>query len=358
MMRSTLTLETELREVLGTGRDALIAARHYGFDGRGGESLQTVGDAVGLTRERVRQIVTETSERLRIGPRVLRALDRTIAFVAGRMPAAAGLVEAEMRSEGLTSGLFRLEGVINAAELLGRRLPFSITKAKRGDRLVHAPNSRSVDTIAHIARRVAAHWGMATLSDVAAKVRKVESGECDRNIVARVLACQRAFHLLDQSAGWFWLSDNPRNPVLLRIRKILSVTNPICVSQLRDGITRDYRMGQFSPPQNALLEFCRQAPGLQVDNNTIRADPRINSGDVLTQTERDVIHMLSDHGGTMAASKFKSVCRGRGVNQTTYYLCLVNSPIIATPVLGRYGLIGSGENLGDSAIQTESEMRV
>jgi DNA-directed RNA polymerase sigma subunit (sigma70/sigma32) len=88
MRRSRLTLERELCDLLGTGRTARIAARYYGFDGRGGGSLQTVGNEVGLTRERVRQIVTETSERL-IGRPVPRTLDRTIAFVVGRMPAAA-----------------------------------------------------------------------------------------------------------------------------------------------------------------------------------------------------------------------------------------------------------------------------
>ena len=55
MMRSRLTLERELCDLLGTGRKARIAARYYGFDGRGGGSLQSVGNEIGLTRERVRK---------------------------------------------------------------------------------------------------------------------------------------------------------------------------------------------------------------------------------------------------------------------------------------------------------------
>ena len=238
MRRSRLTLERELRELLGTGRNASIAARYYGFDGRGGGTLKAVGNEIGLTRERVRQIVTASLEWLRTGRPVSPTLDRAIAFVVDRMPAAAGEIEAELQSQRLTSGLFRLEGVIKAAELVGRRLPFSITEVE-GQRLVHTSDIPSVDTIVRIARQVILRWGMATLSNVVAEVRKVESGVCDRKLVVSALACLGGFHWLEQSADWFWLSDKRNNRVLNRIRKILSVANPINISELRAGIGRD-----------------------------------------------------------------------------------------------------------------------
>src|SRR6266446_1570542 len=187
MRRSELTLETELHDLLGSGRNASIAARYYGFDGQGGASLRTVGNAIGLTRERVRQIVTATAESLRMRWSALTALDQIIAFVVHHMPAAAGAVEAELPLAGLTSSLFRLEGVIKAAGLLERRLPFAVTEVN-GERLVHSPLIPSIDMIVHIARRVAAHWGITTLSDVAAKVRNVESCPADERLVASVLA--------------------------------------------------------------------------------------------------------------------------------------------------------------------------
>jgi hypothetical protein len=344
-MQSKPSLERELRELLGTGRNAGIAARYYGFDGRGGGSLQTVGNEIGLTRERVRQIVTATSEWVGTRRAFSPTLDRTIAFVVDRMPAAAGAIEAELRSQRLTSDLFRLEGVIKAAELLGRRLRFSITKVE-GERLVHARGIRSFDTIVRIAQRMISRWGMATLTEVVAEVRKVESDGCGKKLVARALACLGGFHWLEQSAGWFWLSDTRHNPALTRIRKILSVASPISISELRAGIGRDARMKGFSPPKGVLLQFCRQAPGLRVEGETVQAEPELNSDDVLTQTERDVVHILSEHGGIMATSEFKSVCLSMGVNVRTFYLSLVRSPIITEYGRHRYGLIGSSGRSG------------
>jgi hypothetical protein len=345
MMHAKVTLERELRELLGTGRNALIAARYYGFDGRGGKSLQAVGNEIGVTRERVRQIVTAASESLGTRRAVSPMLDRTIAFVADRMPAAAGEIEAGLRSERLTSGLFRLEGVIKVAELLGRRLPFSITEVK-GERLVHAGDILSVNTVVRIARRVISRWGMATLSSIVAEVSTVESGVPDRKLVVSALACLEGFHWLDQSADWFWLSEGRNNPVINRVRKILSVANPIDISELRAGIGRHYRMKRLSPPNSVLLEFCRQTPGLRVNDETVKAEPKVNPDDVLTQTERDIVHILSENGGTITPSELTSLCLGMRVNRQTFYHTLVNSPIISRYAGGLYGLIGSGERSG------------
>jgi hypothetical protein len=240
MVHPRLTLERELRELLGPGRNALIAARYYGFDGRGGSSLQAVGNEIGVTRERIRQIVSAVSESLSIRRAVSPTFDRTIAFVADRIPATAGEIEAGLRSQRLTSGLFRLEGVIKAAELLGRRLPFSITEVK-GERLVYPRDVPPAAMIVRMARRLISRWGMATLSDVVAEAREVEYGVCDRKLVASALVRLRGFHWLEKSSGWFWLSDTRYNPVLRCMSKILSVANPINISELCAGIVRGPR---------------------------------------------------------------------------------------------------------------------
>src|SRR6202171_1861064 len=234
---SRLPLERELLDLLGTGRKAHIAARYYGVDGLGGGSLRTIGMEFGLTYETVRQIAMEASKPLDAWRSFAPTLDRIIAFVAHRTPARAGEIEAELRSHGLTSGAFRLEGIIKIAELLERHLPFTITDIRR-ERVVHAGDVQAFAPVVRIARRAIGRWGMASIPDVAAEVRCVESDLCERKPIARVLACQKAFPWLDRSAQWFWFSDVLNNPVLNRIRKILSVANPIGVSELSVGGTR------------------------------------------------------------------------------------------------------------------------
>jgi len=72
------------------------------------------------------------------------------------MPAVTKEIEAGLRSRGLTSGLFRLEAVIKAAELLGKGLPLSITEVN-GERVVHcsAPAEHPVSGYDHSHRAAA-----------------------------------------------------------------------------------------------------------------------------------------------------------------------------------------------------------
>jgi hypothetical protein len=243
-----------------------------------------------------------------------------------------------VRAEGLSSSLFRLEGVINAAELLGAHPPFAITRAG-GGRIVHARNIESVDQMVRAARRMVKHEGMATLSSVVAMLRNSGFDGCDGNLVASLLGCQGGFRWLNRSTGWIGLSENCANRVLNRIIKILSVTNPICVCRLRAGIARGHRMRGFSPPRGVLLEFCRQAPALRVRRNIIKAEPRINAAQVLSPIERNIVRILAKHGGALTWSEFKT-CLETGVNQETFYYNLLKSPIVSKYGRGLFRLIG------------------
>lgn len=63
-------LGREVRQLLGEAlaildeRESLILCRHYGIDGRDEETLQVIGESLGLTRERVRQIESEALGKL------------------------------------------------------------------------------------------------------------------------------------------------------------------------------------------------------------------------------------------------------------------------------------------------------
>lgn len=337
---SSLPLEEELVDLLGGGRDAEIAARYYGFDGHGGKSLRMVGNEVGLTYERVRQIATGLAKGVGARRPFAPALDRTLDFVASRAPALAAEIEAELHAQGLTAGTFGIDGVVKAAELFGRDLPFSVAEL-RGERVILARQNGSLDSIVRMARRATSRWGVANVSDIAAKGRAIHAG--GRSVVANLLACARGFRWLDQAGGWFWFSDIPKNPVLNRIRKVLSIANPIGVAELRVAISRDQRMQGFAPPKDALLELCRQAPGLGVAETAVQASPAIDPSAVLGETERVIVRILSQHGGVMDRAEFEAICLDAGVNRSTFYNYILHSPVISKYAPGRYGLIGCNE---------------
>jgi hypothetical protein len=339
-------LEKELVHLLGTDRNAHIAAAYFGLDGLGGRSLRVVGGEYGLTYERVRQIAASVLEQVGSGRPYAPALDKALELVADSIPAPAAEIEAHLKSRGLTASSFLLEGVFKAAKLFGREAPYSITYVK-GSRLVHARNAvprrdgGTFDSVMRIAWSAASRWGVANLSRVVAQVRKTESRRCDRNLVESILSCRSGFRWLDQAAGWFWFADVPRNPALNRVMKILSVANPVRAAEMRAGIARDHRMRGISAPVAVLVELCRQLPGLRVYDDKVRAKSAIDPEDVLDEAEQKMAYALSENGRVMARSKLESICVRMGVKRSTFYHHLLYSPIVANYAAGVYGLIGA-----------------
>ena len=329
--KERMTLEEELRDVVAsrTGRserNRLIVARYLGWDGRGGATLQAVGDDFGISRERVRQICTPVAYRLASKKPFAPALDRVLSVVAERIPAPASAIEKTLVEEGLTAAPFSLEGVTKAAEVLGRRVPKMPAVA---------------DGIIRCARKSVEHWGVTTVEDITAQVTEQLPETAPSDFVAKTLQGQQDFQWLDEAGGWFWFTSVSRNRLLNRINKVLSVGSRVNVAELRSGVAREYRMQGFAPPQRVLLELCRQAVGYLVEGNTVSADPSVAWGEALNETEQILLLALETHGPVMRREELEELCVELGMKRSTFYVRLGYSPFIARYAPGVYGLRGA-----------------
>lgn len=344
-MPPTLPLETALFALKADDRDSRIVARHYGLDGQGGANFQQIGREVGLTRERVRQIVSESDPQHYFKAGGLAALDRVIATIASRLPARAESVEAGLQADGLTSGIFRLEGIIEIAALLRRPAPFRLRSANETRFVVDAAYPRFGEIVSKARQKVRRH-GMASIADCVAVKTRTGDASCELDLVKTVLSAHRDFQWLDQRAGWFWFSDPMNNRVARRVRKMLAVANPLRIDEVRAGLSR---MGHLPAPDKVLIEFCRQLPGVSVSGASIRADREIDAGEVLNRTEREIFQLLSEHNGCMTNSELIYRSHGLGMKRPTFYQCVTYSPIVARHNRSQYRLIGWQQASGGAA---------
>ena len=333
------SLEFELLKLLGGDEKARIAARYCGFDGRGGTTLQNAGAEFGITAERVRQIVGEVVKRRGSELVAAPALAKAIAFVAARTPGFAHEIEEKLQAAGLTAGPFRVEGILRAAELFGKSAPFLVTETQR-DRLVHSLPPESLDAVVRVARRAIERWGVASLDAVSSEVRDAAPEAADKRLIANVLTGAGDLCWLDATPEWFWLPSVSRNPLVRRIRRVLSVANPVRASELCAAVTRDYRLQSHSPPPAVLRELCRQLPGLRVADEYIEADPGIPPREVLGETEAAIVDVLAERGGVMRRAELASVCLKRGLNRSSFYSALAHAAVISSHPAGVVGLIG------------------
>ena len=334
-----LRLESELFAVLGGDTKARIVARYLGLDGLGGTTMHSAGHEFGVSGERARQILNEVAKQLYGSRPFTPVLDRTISFLGQYIPGRAEEMERKLLSEGLSAVPFRLEGLIRAAELLGRTPPFSLIQTKML-RLVHRRPGPVIKNIVRAGHLTIGQRGTATIGDVFVCLRDADR-EGGPAFVEDVLSAEEDFHWLDPAGLWFWLSSVARNPMVRRIRKILSVANPVRIAALQAGIARDYRMRGYLAPRGVLLELCRQIKGLQVDADVVRAVPPISRNRVLVAMEKQVLDLLARNGGLMRRASLVSAFLEKGMNRSSLYGLLKHSPVIASYAPGVFGPVGA-----------------
>jgi hypothetical protein len=338
-----MTLDAELFQILerlNGRRDSHIVARCLGWDGGGGCTLQTAGSEHGITRERARQVCARALETLR-GRQFVPVLDAVLACIANHSNEPGPEIEARLRSEGLIGKPFALEGIVKAAEVFDRALPVGMRSSGGWSEVAAETPSPVVSAVLKTAHRNVSRWGALTVSDLSSEVSGQRNMEVSELSVRRMLETRADFRWLDEASGWFWLTSVPRNRLLNRIRKVLCVAPRISVSELRAGVSRDYRMQGFSPPRRALLALCAQLPWCRVSGQYIEAAAALDPVEVLSGAESVVLKVLRSHGGALALAALESFCLAAGITRPNFWHIAAFSPIVHKYALAVYGLVGA-----------------
>jgi len=334
------TLEDELIEIFcpaARGRDREIVTRYYGWDGSGGHTLEELGRRYGLSRERIRQVCVRALKRNRGAKVFAPVLDRSLAFLAERLPREVDALQAAFDAAGFSACGLPLETVGQAAEFLSRDPRFALVAVDRRRVAVRPERVAIPRAIVQSARRAVLSYGATTIGEVAADV----SGGVDQALVEATLQALDDFEWLQRERGWFQLEVFTQYGLPKMVEKILSVTERIEVSKLRTAIARYRRTGRKVPPAKVLLEFCRRMAGVRVEGSTVIADPPRDWREVLAGVEAGMVRVLKDHGSVMERGSFEEHCIAEGMNRFSFNAIIMCSPVITQYGRSVYGLLGA-----------------
>ncbi|MHB1037671.1 MAG: DNA-directed RNA polymerase subunit alpha C-terminal domain-containing protein [Pirellulales bacterium] len=336
-------LEEELAQVFvpdGSQRNRKIVAQYFGWDGGTGCTLEFLGSQHGITRERVRQICSRAATRKRTGRVFAPVVDRALAFLARQLPASVENLEQALSAEGLTACGLKLESLESAAGLLGRKPRFSVVSVGRRRLAVRRELRAVPKAVIRTATRATLRQGAATLAEIESLVAGETGTKADAATVLATLELRDDLRWLDREKGWFRLGSLEKHGLARTIEKVLAVAGRIGVAELRTALRRHRRNGS-PPPRDVLLEFCRQLPGCRVEDGVILADPPRDWQDVLTGIEATMVGLLKQHGPVLLRDAFESLCLASGMNQSSFRVYVLGSPIIAQLGRGLYGLLGT-----------------
>lgn len=344
--KAVTSTDDEIRTLLNlcrSERNRRIVSAFFGWDGTAGATLQAVGNKYGLTRERVRQICDRFAGKCGARHPNLKYLRKALRLVSQSVPVFAEHAEKTLKDAGLITSDLRIEGLLALRDMVGIRATFG--SFRFGGRRMLAPSSyeRICRAVALAAKKNAQHWGATTIADVEAIVRQNITDALPSGFVEMTLGSVRGFRWLDRETGWFCIDSTGKkgNRLLTPIKKMLAVSNGLHVSELRQGLQRDYRQSGFSPPSRVLSVLLQEVGGFEIREGRAFGQPQPDWHDVLSDVEKVIYSVLGEQGPILTYAQFEAECISRGMNAATFGAYATHSPIITRFGKGIYGLVGT-----------------
>jgi Sigma-70, region 4/Bacterial RNA polymerase, alpha chain C terminal domain len=313
-----MKLETEWRSLAAAhlkDRNLEIVLALWGWSGESPRTLQSVGDTFGLTRERVRQIVSKFEKVYNRRKAFLPSLERVLRFIARRVPVVADDIEKELHARGLTLSRFRVESIVECAKRFGQPVPFALDESGGARVITEARGTGLTRLMAIHARRAVSKYGLANAVDLKEELTDTIHSGVDLKFLSNVIRAMASCE--DLGKGWFWLRDLPRNHLLTIARKVLAVSPRIHVSEMRAAIANDPRGMGFAPPKQVVLRFCESAAECDVEDDVIIVRQKQDPIQVLSDTERVIVDVFRTHGPLLSRTALEEHCVSRGVNRNT-----------------------------------------
>lgn len=343
----------------------MFLARHLSAEGTGRTLLQ-IGDANGLTRERVRQICEAYEEVFQRSEAVTPALDRV--FSAAARIAPCGVDEANEQLARFIGDGAGIESLIAWAQTLGRKdvgvQCHRVRRRLRG-KLVDTTVVERADAlpwvkplIDHVSRDTSM-FGCTNILRIAGLLALKEGVAPGQEAIEAALEGSDVFRWLDKETGWFALGQTDGSSAATRVRKIMAVAHDhVGADEIAGALASDdmliYRetqsLGLAVPPIHVLRELFRTWPWLKVvQKGRFTAAGGFDATGVLSDAEQLAVRVIEKHDGVACRFELREAIEATlHLTNMAVSAMLGSSPIFDRLEHGLYRLIG--RRVGDAAV--------
>lgn len=340
----TLTEELlDLLKAITTERKAEIVAKRLGWHDGHERTLQEVGDLVGLTRERVRQMEARAQQKLTNCSVFAPSLQRALKLAKASAPCTAATFSDALKEHGLASTTWNPGVLVRAAQYFG--IPHGLVLHQNEGTEFLANEGMTPDVFARVRRMSWSH----SRTDGAACLVRIGfelSEELERRVslaeIRSIVSSMPETRWIDEKSGWYWLGDHGNTTIFNTIRKMLSISKRISMDDLYEGILKSYRMDEsVVAPKSVILKMLSQVPWIRIKQSSIlSAQPALHWQEVLNGTERIMVQVLKEAGGVLDHPTWKQRCVALGVSKSTFMVYQGNDALFVRLLQGVWTLRG------------------
>jgi transcriptional regulator with XRE-family HTH domain len=320
-------------------RNAQVFRARYGGQGDDESTLQSIGDAHGITRERVRQIVDKQLSFVPVTTLSARCFDALAAACLELESMTVSLAEERLRD--LLGRNLSLRGASNyGREVLGRPLPIQLIPISDGSTLVMASALPPwFQSAIKQAKAIIRHCGAAQFNLVWAMTMRQHQSWVDPDQFRKIIVHAPGFEWIDDQSSWFWFgSDGSANRLIKRAAEILACARrPLDVEIIYGGITRHTRAPNSDvsaaagvwPPMEVVRDLLEKSPAFVCQQGD---DFRLSEEHVSIEKQRVadlILAELERRGGLASRSELhKSLVIDKGMNLISFSVALAHSPLL------------------------------
>lgn len=282
-------------------------------------TLDEAGAAIGVTRERVRQVMAKIEPALK-GTTVPRAREVAETLVA-RSPVPEPIGRRLARS-GMTRPTLTGKAFLNILKLIGTSPTDLVgTGLVRVDDWLVEESEAPVMKAVSIANKHTSSYGMTTVEEI----RQALASPRNRLDPTDILRVLRREPSIKWAGEWLWVEKNQNgahaNRLVNTARSILSVNSPQTVASIHEGARRlwKFRGLDVLPPIAAMKVFFEESSYFVVENDLVRPTEPLDYHDILGGTTATMIDVLKGSPyQVMDRQSLYEACSDAGIPQGTY----------------------------------------
>lgn len=318
-------------------RDAFC--RRLGWRGAPIPTLQEIGDTLGVTRQSASEAEKRLIDRLHSTRCPASAgIEAAVSLISENVPARADGAAEYLARTGFVLGQITVAGILKAADLADVPHLLAILDGYVCESESGPP---PVELAFRLIRKVSRSSGVCSLTSSLAEIGWADVW--DPEDLARDLEDSGTAEILVFPWVRASVDFSTRNALINLVRRMLSVTPSVDVSDIRVAVRRRVRSGRmpFAPPARVIASYFGSHPAFDIENRTVSSKTELRPEDELGATDLFIFHQLSEaSGGYLSRTELTSVARTDGISAHAIAFALASSPILQHVGRNRWALVG------------------
>jgi len=330
-----------------TERNIIITMQYLGFDGNGGTSMEEAGKPHGLTRESVRQITNRVCADLKPRGSALIELKEAIEITDALLPSAAEDLEIALINAGYISTGFKIEGIINAANVFGIKTKMEQIVKLNGKRFITSEKHIDIPKkVQSKATKEISHNGAVSIDLLTEEVPGL-SQENKIIFVNRVIDSLGSVSWIDKENGWFYFDGKGRNRLLARLRKIFAVMKKVQIADLRSGVERSWNKNikdhSSVLPAEVMVKLITTCGEFKIEQGGFVTSLAVfDAAEELRPFEQAIVDFIKNkETGTSREKELEDNLVINAQDKFNFSMALNYSPLILKKERGVYALVGT-----------------